>query len=63
LFGREWLPELERALGRMPRASIVHVPLLEARDYGCSDADHTGQLADYLAKERERIVTQEWRTT
>lgn len=62
LFGRTWLPVLEQQVGRMPRASIVHVPLNEAKDYGCSDADHTGQLAYYLGKERERIVTQEWRT-
>lgn len=62
LFGREWLPELESSCGRMPRASIVHVPILEARDYGCSDADHTRQLANWLDVERERIVRKEWRT-
>lgn len=62
LFGRSWLPILEQQIGRMPRASIVHVPLNEAKDYGCSDADHTGQLAYYLEKERDRIVKEEWRT-
>lgn len=61
LFGRPWLTEFESAVGRMPRKSIVHVPLGEAVHYGCSDADWTGRLATWLASERKRIVTQEWK--
>lgn len=61
LLGRDWLPELEATVGRMPRKSIVHVPLAEAIQYGCSDADYTGRLATWLETERERIVKEEWR--
>lgn len=61
LFGRSWLPLIESSIGRMPRQSIVHVPIVEARDYGCSDADHTWQLALYLEQERARIVKHEWK--
>lgn len=60
LFGRTWFDEFELACGRMPRRSIVHVPLHLARDYGCSDADHTGRLALWLDKERSRITQEEW---
>ncbi len=61
LFGREWLLDLEREVYRMPRKSIVHVPIDEAVIYGCSDADYTGRLSLWLASERKRIVQQEWR--
>ena len=60
LFGRPWLPMLEANIGRMPRPSIVHAPLEDAVQYGCSDADHTGRLASWLEHERERIVQEEW---
>ena len=60
LFGRPWLPMLEANIGRMPRPSIVHAPLEDAVQYGCSDADHTGRLATWLEHERERIVQEEW---
>ncbi len=60
LFGRPWLPEFEAAIRRVPRRSIVHAPLAEAVAYGCSDADHTGRLATWLTRERERIVREEW---
>jgi hypothetical protein len=61
LLGRPWLPEIEKAVGRMPRKSIVHAPLEEAAGYAMSDADWTLQLAGWLEKERERIVQEEWR--
>lgn len=61
LFGRPWLSSLENDIGRMPRRSIVHVPIEEAVTYGCSDADFTGRLAVWLAEERKRIVKQEWK--
>jgi hypothetical protein len=61
LLGRPWLDILEAHVGRMPRRSIVHVPLEEAVRYGCSDADHTGRLALWLDRERQRIVSEEWR--
>lgn len=61
LLGQTWLSELEERVGRMPRASIVHVPVEIAKDYGCMDADMTGRLAVWLEKERERIVRKEWK--
>jgi len=61
LLGRPWLEGLEQVVGRMPRKSIVHVPIEEAVRYGCSDADRTGKLALWLERERERIVEEEWR--
>lgn len=61
LIGRPWLADLERSIRRMPRKSIVHVPLNEAVNYGCSDADNTGKLARWLTVERERITQEEWR--
>jgi uracil-DNA glycosylase family 4 len=61
LFGRPWMPAAESAVGRMPRQSIIHVPLDAAVAYGCSDADWTGQLALWLTGERERITKEEWR--
>lgn len=61
LLGRPWLPEMEQAMRRMPRRSIVHVPIAEAVQYGCSDADWTLRLAGWLEHERERIIKQEWR--
>ena len=61
LLGREWMLELEQAIGRMPRASITHAPKEEQIKYGCSDAYWTLRLAEWLEKERIRIVWQEWR--
>lgn len=61
LIGREWMPELEKAVGRMPRLSIVHVPIEEAVAYGSGDAIWTGELANWLDKERERLQNEEWR--
>jgi uracil-DNA glycosylase family 4 len=61
LIGREWLAAMEQGIGRLPRQSIVHVPLKDAVRYGCSDADWTGRLGTWLEQERKRIVTQEWR--
>lgn len=62
LLGRSWLEQIEREVRRMPRQSIIHVPLEEAVQYGCSDADYTGRLGTWLEHERERIVIEEWRT-
>lgn len=61
LTGRPWLADIEREIGRMPRQSIVHVPLDEAVQYGCSDADWTGRLGTWLEEERKRIVREEWK--
>ena len=61
LVGRDWLEPVEREIGRMPRPSIVHAPLDRQIQYACGDADWTGQLAQWLVGERERIVNQEWR--
>lgn len=60
LIGRDWLPEIEQAIGRMPRKSIVHAPIDQQIMYACSDADFTGRLATWLEVERERIVQEEW---
>lgn len=60
LLGREWLQTIEEATSRMPRKSIVHAPLEQQVQYGCSDADFTGRLATWLEGERERIVQEEW---
>ena len=62
LIGRDWLPEIEVAVGRMPRQSIVHAPMERQILYACGDADWTGRLAQWLQKERERIVMEEWRS-
>lgn len=61
LLGRPWLDEVEQAVGRMPRRSIVHAPIAQQVGYACSDADWTGRLATWLEGERRRIVEQEWR--
>jgi uracil-DNA glycosylase family 4 len=61
LFGRPWMAAAEAAVGRMPRQSIVHVPMDEAVAYGCSDADHTGRLGTWLEGERKRLMENEWR--
>ncbi len=63
LIGREWLDEVERAVGRMPRKSIVHAPLDQQVKYACGDADFTGRLATWLEGERKRIVQEEWCVT
>lgn len=60
LIGQPWLAEIEAQIGRMPRQSIIHVPLEEAVEYGCSDADWTLRLAKWLDGERKRIVQEEW---
>jgi hypothetical protein len=62
LIGREWLPTLEQAVGRMPRKSIVHAPMEKQVEYACGDADWTGRLATWLDGERKRIVREEWKT-
>lgn len=61
LIGRDWLPQLEQAVGRMPRLSIVHAPLEKQVEYGCGDALWAGRLGAWLEKERARIVTEEWK--
>lgn len=61
LIGRSWLPEVEQAIGRMPRKSIVHAPIDRQIAYACSDADWTGRLATWLESERARIVGEEWK--
>ena len=61
LLGQDWLPQIEAEIGRMPRQSIVHVPLDEAVQYGCSDADWTLRLAHWLEGERGRITREEWK--
>lgn len=61
LIGREWLAEVEAAVGRMPRKSIVHAPLDQQVQYACGDADWTLRLANWLEGERARIVSEEWR--
>ena len=61
LIGRDWLGQVEQSIGRMPRPSIVHAPLERQIQYACGDADWTGQLATWLAAERNRIVKEEWR--
>mgnify|MGYP001600518141 CR=1 FL=1 len=61
LLGREWLAEIEEAVGRLPRRSIVHAPLEQQIQYACSDADWTGRLAVWLEGERARIVEHEWK--
>ncbi len=63
LIGREWLDEVELAVGRMPRKSIIHAPLDQQVKYACGDADFTGRLATWLEGERKRIVQEEWRVT
>ncbi len=63
LIGRDWLDEVERAVGRMPRKSIVHAPLDQQVKYACGDADFTGRLATWLEGERKRIVQEEWCVT
>lgn len=60
LIGRDWLPEIERQVGRLPRKSIVHAPLDRQIMYACSDADWTLRLAGWLEQERKRIVEAEW---
>jgi uracil-DNA glycosylase family 4 len=61
LIGREWLADLEKAVGRMPRKSIVHAKLEDQVGYACSDALWTGRLARWLEGERKRIVEREWK--
>ena len=61
LLGREWLPGIERQIGRLPRKSIVHAPLDQQIMYACSDADWTLRLAGWLEQERKRIVEAEWK--
>lgn len=61
LIGRDWLDEVERAVGRMPRRSIVHAPIGQQVQYACGDADWTGRLATWLEGERKRIVQEEWK--
>jgi DNA polymerase len=63
LIGRDWLAEVEAAVGRMPRKSIVHAPLDQQVKYACGDADWTLRLAGWLEGERKRIVQEEWRVT
>jgi len=63
LIGREWLDEVERAVGRLPRKSIVHAPIDQQVKYACGDADFTGRLATWLEGERKRIVQEEWCVT
>jgi uracil-DNA glycosylase family 4 len=63
LIGRPWLDEIERAVGRMPRRSIVHAPLEQQVKYACGDADWTLRLAGWLEGERKRIVREEWCVT
>src|SRR5579859_3705538 len=60
LIGKPWLEEVERAVGRMPRRSIIHAPIEQQVEYACGDADWTGRLAAWLEGERQRIVRQEW---
>jgi len=43
---------LEQELGPTPILSIANCDLSEAVDYGCSDADHCGQVATELSKLR-----------
>lgn len=40
-LGQQWADRLVLALGARPERGIAHVPLAEAIDYGCSDADDT----------------------
>lgn len=61
LIGRDWLPEVESAVGPMPRKSIVHAPLDQQVQYAVGDADWTLRLALWLEGERKRIVEEEWR--
>ena len=61
LVGRDWMEPIERQIGRMPRPSIVHAPLDRQIQYACGDADWTGQLANWLVGERDRITREEWR--
>lgn len=44
---------LEAAFGKAPVLGIGNCTLEEAVEYGCSDADHTGQVADELEKLRQ----------
>ena len=44
--------ELEAELGPMPILGIGNCEIEDAVQYGCSDADHTGQVADKLAEQR-----------
>jgi uracil-DNA glycosylase family 4 len=60
LLGQDWLPALEGCVGRMPRRSIVHAPLDRQVQYAVGDADWTLRLANWLDKERTRIVAEEW---
>lgn len=47
----------------IPQMSIVNAPLEEAIQYGCRDADVTLQVANWLEKERKRIVSNEWKVS
>lgn len=49
--GWEW-DWIEETVGVMPILGIGNVPLGEAVEYGCSDADHTGQVETVLEERR-----------
>lgn len=51
LYGREWLGEVERAIGPMPVVSLVNAPLDAQIHYACQDADITGRVATSLLNE------------
>jgi hypothetical protein len=53
------LNELEK-LWSWPIPSIAHVPLEEAVEYACQDADVTGQVGTFLEKQRELVIAGEW---
>lgn len=59
----EW-EGLEAVLGPMPILGIGNCTITEAVAYGCSDADHTGQVAEELAlgraSEADLVPEEDW---
>jgi hypothetical protein len=49
----QWMVNhLEARVGRFPTLGIANAPMAEAIEYGCSDADWTGQVANRLEQMR-----------
>ena len=52
--------QVESIVGDTPIISIAHVPMSEAVAYGCSDADMTIRIYDWLTAERRLRIRQDW---
>lgn len=55
-LGRDVVERLENEIGKMPARGIAHVPLQQAIEYGCSDADDCLALALEFDRMREEFV-------